>query len=843
MSISLPLTQSPERIVAPADPEAATAPWRLLLVAWPFLAVLLLLMLLSMASSDLLSSVRAYVQGESLWSKAQKQATAALHRYAQTHAETDYREFWTALAVPRGDRLAREELDKAAPDETVVRSGFLAGQNHADDIPGMTRLFRRFRSVPEFAIAVTIWSEGDRNITALAAAAERLHAQVGASGDPAAALRRIDDIDADLSSLERKFSGTLGQISRQLERELNLAMFGAALLLFALACLVASRMLRQVDAAQTALRSSERERRADRERALATLESIGEGVISTDTQGRVVYLNPIAAALTGWNDFEAIGQPLHQVYRCREESGNAQENPLDVVLREPHHVKVSARRLLLSRYDEEVAIEESAAPIRDENGEATGVVLVLHDIRREHDYVSQLTYLHTHDALTGLLNRREFEHRLRLLLQSSAASGRQHAMLFVDLDQFKVINDTCGHAGGDELLRQIGPLLQGCVRSGDSVARLGGDEFGLLLENCAPDGAERIASKLCQTMYDFHFVVSNRSFWTSASIGVVNLADAPFTFTDAMNAADEACVLAKEKGRNRVQRFIASDRDLSDRKHQMTWVARIRSALENGRLRLYAQKIRSLHESGSRGPRAELLLRMLDDSGEFILPMAFIPAAERYGLMTALDRWVIRTALEEIARIDARQEHAGAFTINMSGMSIGDESFLDFVKDQFSRFGLAPSTICFEITETAAIANLHKANRFMHQLKALGCRFALDDFGAGMSSFGYLHHLPVDFVKIDGSFVKNMMNDPVAQAIVETIHRISHLMGKQTIAESVEDEATLMRLAEMGVDYVQGYAIDRPQPFREPSRGIVSEQLDRLQLLEAQAGKVGSLVE
>ena len=814
MAAVIPLTRHDAMRSKTTESVGASRLRNRLLIALPPFVLLILLLLLSGLRSDVLSSTRAYVGGESLWSKAQKGATSSLYRYAKTRSESDYREFRGLLAIPLGDRSAREELEKAAPDEIVATRGFLAGQNNAEDIPGMMRLFRRFRNLPDFAGAIAIWAEGDRRITELMQAAEQLRSSGAGTPVESAALQRIEKIDAALTTLERRFSDTLGDVSRQVERKLNLAMLAASLLLATLAWLLASRMLRQVDRAQRALRTSERQRQTDLERALVTLESIGEGVISTDTSGRIEYFNPVAAALTGWSDFEAIGRPLEEIYQWRKEPGQAADNPVEQVLREPHHVKLSAQRRLLSRDGAEIAVEESAAPIRDAGGEVTGVVLVLHDIRRECEYATQLTYLNTHDPLTGLLNRREFEHRLRLLLQSAAASTRQHAMLFVDLDQFKVINDTCGHAGGDELLRQIGPLLQGCVRGGDTVARLGGDEFGLLLENCPPESAERIAEKLCQALYDFHFTVSSRSFWTSASIGVVNLADAPFTFTEAMNAADEACVLAKEKGRNRVQRFVASDRDLSDRKHQMSWIARIRTALETGQLRLYTQEIRPLDGAATPGPRAEVLLRMIGESGEVILPMAFIPAAERYGLMTAIDRWVIRTAIGEIAQMPRqRGGNTETITINMSGMSISDDSFLEFVREQLSEFRLAPGAVCFEITETVAIANLAKATRFMHQLKALGCQFALDDFGAGMSSFGYLHHLPVDFVKIDGSFVKNMMNDPVAQAIVETIHRISHLMGKRTIAESVEDESVLTRLREMGVDYVQGYGIDRPQPF------------------------------
>jgi diguanylate cyclase (GGDEF)-like protein len=497
-----------------------------------------------------------------------------------------------------------------------------------------------------------------------------------------------------------------------------------------------------------------------------------------------------------------------------ESSRRLAPNPIEMVLREGRTIDAASTMLLLRHDGTEVPITQSAAPIRARSGEISGVVLVLHDVSRERQYVAKLSYQASHDSLTGLINRGEFERRLGLALNSAAQLGRHHALMYLDLDQFKVVNDTCGHAAGDQLMRQVSAVLQRRLREGDTLARLGGDEFGVLLENCAPDNALRIAEGLRQTVMDCHFAWETRSFNIGVSIGLVNVEDGLFTLTDVLSAADAACYMAKEKGRNRVQVYHAGDRELSTRQGEMEWIGRLQKALEEDRFVLYAQDIAGLDPARNAQEHCEILIRMLDERGELVAPMVFIPAAERYNLMPSIDRWVIRNAFAIIARQQAEKQGApGIFAINLSGASIGDERFLDYVREQFGHFAVPPQSICFEITETAAIARLDKATDFINQLKSLGCLFSLDDFGAGMSSFAYLKHLPVDFLKIDGGFVKDMADNPIDRAMVEAIHSVGHVMGKKTIAEFVDGERVIRLLREIGVDFAQGYGVAKPRPF------------------------------
>jgi diguanylate cyclase (GGDEF)-like protein/PAS domain S-box-containing protein len=554
---------------------------------------------------------------------------------------------------------------------------------------------------------------------------------------------------------------------------------------------------------------------AEKERAQVTLASIADGVITTDNDGWVEYLNPVAEDLTGWTAGSARGLPLQAIFRMIDETTRSMApNPVEMVLREERNVESAATMLLLRNDGSEIPIVQSAAPIRARSGKITGVVLVLHDVSRERQYAAKLSYQASHDSLTGLINRTEFEHRLALALKSSAQIGRHHAVMYLDLDQFKVVNDTCGHAAGDQLMRQVSTVLQKRLREGDTLARLGGDEFGVLLENCSADNALRIADELRQTVMDFHFAWESRSFSIGVSIGVVNVEDGLFTIADVLSAADAACYMAKEKGRNRVQVYHREDSELSMRHGEMEWVGRLQKALDEDRFVLYSQDIMPIKEAGG-GSHCELLVRMLDEKGEIVPPMAFIPAAERYGLMPSIDRWVIRNAMAIIAReqVRARGEAGDIYAINLSGASIGDDRFLDFVKEQFGRFAVPYQAICFEITETAAIARLDKATHFIQEMRGLGCRFSLDDFGAGMSSFAYLKHLPVDFLKIDGGFVKDMADDPIDRAMVEAIHSVGHVMGKKTIAEFVDGERVIAALKQIGVDYAQGYGVAKPKPF------------------------------
>lgn len=558
----------------------------------------------------------------------------------------------------------------------------------------------------------------------------------------------------------------------------------------------------------------------EKERAQVTLESIGDAVITTDTAGHVEYLNPVAETLTGWTGAAARGLPLQQVFHVLNElTRETVANPVESVIQESKTISPSGHAMLVQKNGGEFSIEKSAAPIRDRDGAIVGVVLVFRDVSHSRRMAAQLQHQASHDALTGLINRREFELRLARMLASVDKLHTQHALLYLDLDQFKIVNDTCGHIAGDELLRQITSLLQIRLRERDTLARLGGDEFGVLLEHCPPEQAARIADELRQTVSEFYFTWQGKAFTMGVSIGLVSFSDATLSLAEILSAADTACYIAKDKGRNRVHAYHPEDSDLALRHVEMEWVGRIHKAFEENRFQLYSQEIISLHSvNGTPGAHVELLIRMLDEEGSLVPPMAFIPAAERYNLMPAIDRWVVRTAFTHYARLHGAHEPGAEqtstrWTINLSGTSLSDEHFLQFVQEQFLLLGVPYQAICFEITETAAISNLGKAVHLIQELRKLGCRFSLDDFGIGLSSFAYLKHLPVDYLKIDGSFIKDMAHDPIDRAMVEAINNIGHVMGIQTIAEFVENKETLAMLKQIGVDHAQGYGIAKPQPF------------------------------
>ncbi len=564
----------------------------------------------------------------------------------------------------------------------------------------------------------------------------------------------------------------------------------------------------------------------EKERAQVTLESIGDAVITTDAGSNIEYLNPIAEKLTGWKNTEAHGLPLQDVFNVvKETTREPADNPVKPYLAEGQAAKLIRDTILVNRDRSEIAIDHSAAPIRNREGAIIGAVLVFHNVGHERKMAQEMSYQATHDALTGLLNRRVFEERLRELLINAKTENSAHTVLYLDLDRFKIVNDACGHVAGDELLRQITTLLHAEVRRSDTVARIGGDEFGILLYQCQQEGALHIANKLRQVIHDFRFVWKDRTFAIGVSIGLVTVTNESESSSGILSAADAACYTAKDKGRNRVQVFQADDSELAHRRGEMQWVTRLTKALEENRFLLYGQSIVPIASSHSSNIKQyEVLIRLLSEDGkEIIPPGAFVPAAERYNLMPTIDGWVISTIFEWltdpfIADIDA------SYNINLSGQSLSDDNFLSFLIDQFQRVNIPPGKICFEITETAVVANLTNAVQFINTLKQLGCRFALDDFGSGWSSFAYLKNLPVDYLKIDGSFVKDMMDDPLDYIMVESINRIGHTMGVQTIAEFVENANILEKLKEIGVDYAQGNSIDKPRPLSElviPARVVL----------------------
>ncbi|MEX0733772.1 MAG: EAL domain-containing protein, partial [Steroidobacteraceae bacterium] len=504
----------------------------------------------------------------------------------------------------------------------------------------------------------------------------------------------------------------------------------------------------------------------EKESAQITLQSIGDGVITCDAHSRVEYLNPVAEELTGWRLEDSLGRTIDEIFRAfHEETCEPLENPLAVAVRRIRSIK-SVRPMLLIRKDgNELYIESTASPIRDGSGTVTGGVLVFHDVSESRELNRRLSYHASHDVLTGLVNRREFETRLERALKSAKARETSYALCYIDIDQFKIVNDTCGHSAGDALLGQVGALLKSKVRWRDTLARLGGDEFGVLLESCSLEEALRTAENLRESIRNFRYTWEDRTFRLGASIGVVPITAENEDVASVLSAADSACGAAKESGRNRVHCFEENDIDLMRRRREMQWAARINNALEESRFELFRMTILPLQVEDA-GEHFELLLRMRDESGKIVAPDQFIAAAERYGITPSIDRWVIDSAFRWLVSEADERRRLTMCSINLSGQSLGDDKFLPYVIEQFHRSGIDGSKICFEITETAAIANFSQASRFIQALKELGCKFALDDFGTGLSSFGYLKHFPVDFLKIDGSFVKGVLHDPIDREMV-----------------------------------------------------------------------------
>jgi diguanylate cyclase (GGDEF)-like protein len=423
------------------------------------------------------------------------------------------------------------------------------------------------------------------------------------------------------------------------------------------------------------------------------------------------------------------------------------------------------------------------------------------------------SYQATHDALTGLINRREFERRLTEALYEANLDDSQHVLLYMDLDQFKIVNDTCGHIAGDALLQQLHGAIQDRIRQNDSLGRLGGDEFGVLLKHCSVDDALRVADNLRQAVQDFSFTWDGKSFAVGVSIGAVGIDRNSGGVSNLLSAADAACYMAKELGRNRVQLYRKTDADLVRQHGDMLWVTRLSEALNNDSFQLYCQPIAPLSTSVSEPSHYEILVRLQDQNGNISPPGAFIPAAERYDMIALLDRWVVDHAFDCLPQ--CRQSQGIRFSINLSAKSLGDKSLLDYIERRIRNGDVRGQEICFEITESAAVTSLSAARHFITTLKVLGCRFSLDDFGRGMSSFSYLKTLPVDYLKIDGSFIKEIVVDPVGRAMVNAINQVAHTMNLQTIAEFVESQAILNELQQMEIDYAQGYHICKPFPINE----------------------------
>ncbi len=555
----------------------------------------------------------------------------------------------------------------------------------------------------------------------------------------------------------------------------------------------------------------------EKERAQVTLESIGEGVITTDALGYIDYLNPIAEKLTGWSTQEAHNKPLSDIFQTFHECSKVPAaNPLEKCLRESRFVEGSSNILLRNRFAHELIIEHSAAPIKDRYQKVAGAVMVFRDSTEARQMQRQLTYHASHDTLTGLSNREVFEKSLRSAIEDAIEDTsdieKNHALCHLNLNKFKLINDSCGHAAGDKLLKALAELIANQVRgASDTIARLGGDEFGILLRQCPEDAAIRIAENICEAIQNYLFTWENNIYQVGVSIGIASINKQSRDLLDAFSSAETACHVARERGGSCVHVYRADDAELVQRRDEMRIITQLVTAEKENRFELYCQEIQPIQEITKTG--YEILIRMRDEDNQIVAPGQFLGAAERYNMMRQIDRWVLRNSIHTFANHPMLFDDISHFSINLSALSLTDDSCYDFIAAQFDETGISPELICFEITETAAIGNFVRAGGFISAIRDLGCKFALDDFGSGMSSFAYLKKLPVDYLKIDGMFVKGVLEDPIDYEMVRSINEIGQVLNLQTIAEFVENPEILHVIREIGVDFAQGYEIAKPKPL------------------------------
>ena len=751
------------------------------------------------------SAVRAYVAGESQWSKAQKEAVYRLERFAANGETSDLKAARQALEVPLADLRARRAMEQNPPDRDAAIRYLVKGRNHPDDAPRMVRLYLHLHDAPYVRDAMDYWRDSDPYIRRLAAIADEIEAHVEAAhtGGIMLALREeVGQIARELRPLQDGFSDALGERSRFAARWLR----GSAAAIFgALAFFTAATF-------RWAIR-----RIADSEKKFRdTFEQAAMGMAQMRPDGTLLAVNNAFCDLLRYSRNDLVGSHLSEFLHPEQDPASLHRLLAGVDAPNTHEYQFTTRS------GAPVWCKLSPSRVDPTGNGRNHLILGVEDVTEARELMHKLHYQARHDALTGTINRHEFEERLAQALRDARDNGVQHALCFIDLDQFKVVNDTCGHLSGDEVLQDVTRLLQRELRRTDILARLGGDEFGVILRDCDQTAAIEVAEKLREVIGDYVFTSDEVMLRLGASIGCVPIDGAAVDGEDLLRAADTACYLAKDYGRNRVVPYSPEDHGLQLRHSEMASLTRIRAALSAERFVLYAQGMRSV---GDVEPaRFEILLRMLDPAGNEVAPDRFLPAAERYQIAPEIDRWVVEETLRTLARHPQQLESLGACHINLSGQSIGREDFLGFLEETLDRSPVDPRKLCFEITETAAITNPADAGHFFRRLHQRGCGFALDDFGTGLSSFGYLTNMPVDMIKVDGTFVRDALENKTHQAIVKAIGEISAIMGKGAVAEYVETDAAATRMAELGIGWLQGYAIHRPCPLEEFLRALDQER-------------------
>jgi diguanylate cyclase (GGDEF)-like protein/PAS domain S-box-containing protein len=551
-----------------------------------------------------------------------------------------------------------------------------------------------------------------------------------------------------------------------------------------------------------------------RGRAQATLDSLGDGLVTTDSYGRIDFMNPAAEQLLGRPLGEVSGRPFADVVTVVDEADRrALTDPVRQCLTSGVRVSLGRRAVVLTRADgAERSIELTASPLAGEHGETSGAVVLLHDVTELRGIARQMSYQASHDALTGLVNRREFERRLQDSLEIARNAAQTHVLCYLDLDRFKAVNDTSGHMAGDNMLREVAALVKDAVRDSDTVARIGGDEFAMLLVGCPLEKAIQITEDVSSAIRDYRFVWKDKIFTIGVSIGLVEIGRESTSIEDVMSAADSACYVAKSRGEVHV--YSARDEAMARQRGEIHWLQRLQHALRDGRFLLYTQTILAAPSSNERGPALEVLVRLAGEDGTVIGPAEFLKAAERYRLMSLVDRWVVQTALAALGRGGIKLAPGRSVSLNISGQTLGDTQFLEFVVECLDRTGVAPAQVCFEVTEASVVANLEHARRFIGVLHGMGCTFALDDFGSGLGSFANLKTLAMDYLKIDGVYMRNLARDTVNQAMVSAMIKLARTLDFKVIAEQVEDAASLEAAQRMGIDFIQGYAISRPEPLQ-----------------------------
>lgn len=828
----LTLPSSSEQRGKALPPESPAVPVRkhsLLLSIWPFVALALVQTVLAISSLHILGAMRAFSSGESQWSKGQKDATYALARYAVSGDPAAYKQFHQGLHIPISDMQARLTLEDqgfaARPQASLL---LLQGHNEPEEINALIWLTVYFKHTDTIGQLLARWRDSDEPLQELQTLAGDIYACLQlappTTEQKQSWLAQINALQIQLSEAEKAFNKVLGETSRTLNAWLWSINVGIAVAMLSLLMGHTWRLQRKTARAENALDMVS-------ERASTTLAAIGEAVITTDAAGRVTYMNRAAE--------ELLGIPLEQLFSCELALHMHAAPPFDntdkdqaialvqTAISEALTGRLHPRDTIFRLYDAQYYAREvklAFTPIGDHAG-TTEAVFVLHDVSQEQTYIRELAWQATHDQLTGLVNRYEFERLLGVLLaQTGFVNSHDNAIMYLDLDQFKVINDTAGHLAGDAMLRAISAMLQSCLRTGDTLARVGGDEFAILLTHCPFEEAQRLAEHIRDAAQNVRIQWGERSLSAGISIGLVKLASPLASVEEVLRVADMASYGAKQRGRNTVYAYDPGvDQEIARYVGEMEWVERIKSALDGGHFCLYAQSIGALSavadELVGGGLHIEVQIRMRLPDGNIISPVLFIPAAERYGLMPMVDRWVVKQSLQTLAHLHKTEQSPpiSCCAINLSGTSLGDERLLGFLQEQIALYGVDPHILCFEITETAAITHLPNAIRLVNALKALGCRFSMDDFGAGVSSFSSLKNLPVDFLKIDGAIVKDMLSEPAHRAMVEAINHLGHALGMKTIAEFASTPEIVDALRSMGIDYAQGYAIGRPQPFSDPT--------------------------